>query len=290
LGKWGHNLEDFIATNNLPMTFFSSTWYGRVGEKQQGFEYNARTIRKKLEQYERLKTIPFEVAEFANLNDEFNRRLWNGDNTEWGASWYAGIAEKVYRLNVGQVHQWATTVFGIVQPRSHVHTMLGKMMGGDRLDVSVTEVHSSALSGAIAALRGDVIFVLIYNHHPLREPKLTENIRLNIYDSRMKQGEEWRLNEWLVDRDHGVFIYDFVKDCEAAELVPLPEGIKLSGDIQRCWGPAGVNILRRNFKRYAELARLAQTGSNDKIKVEDGRTTMNITMKGHSVRLLQLSR
>ena len=290
LGKWGLNLVDFIATNNLPMTFFSSSWYGRVGEKQQGFEYNARTIRKKLEQYERLKTIPFEVAEFAILNDEFNRRLWNGDNTEWGASWYAGIAEKVYRLNVGQVHQWATTVFGIVQPRSHVHTMLGKMMGGDRLDVSVTEVNSSALSGAIAALRGDVIFVLIYNHHPLREPKLTENIRLNIYDSRMKQGEEWRLNEWLVDRDHGVFIYDFVKDCEAAELVPLPEGIKLSGDIQRCWGPAGVNILRRNFKRYAELARLAQTGANDKIKVEDGRTTMNITMKGHSVRLLQLSR
>ncbi len=51
LDKWGLDLVDFIATNNLPMTFFSSSWYGRVGESQQGFEDNVNTIRNRLNRY-----------------------------------------------------------------------------------------------------------------------------------------------------------------------------------------------------------------------------------------------
>jgi xylan 1,4-beta-xylosidase len=290
LDKWGLNLVDFIATNNLPMTFFSSSWYGRVGESQQGFEENVITIRNRLNRYERFHDIPFEVAEFAILNDEYNRRLWNGDVTEWGASWYAGIAEKVYRLNVAQVHQWATTTLGIFHPRTHIHTMLGKMSGGRRLSVCVSNTNSVALAGAIAAEQEDSIFVLLYNHRPLRTPQVSEEIHLRVLKNSMRSEERWKMNEWLVDREHGVFIHEFIKECHHRKMKPLPDTAALSGDFRRRWGHAGLLTLRDDFERYRELGRLPMTISDRAIEVDDGKLELRVQMKGHSVRLLQFTR
>lgn len=177
-----------------------------ISREEEGFEITVNEMRSRINRYERFRDIPLEIAEFAILQDEHNQRLWCGDATEWGASWYAGIAGKVYRLNVAQVHQWATVTSGLHHPRTHIHTMLGRMTGGERLSVSITETSSTALAGAIAARKNGAIFVLLYNHRAQRSPGVPETIRLNLKDSRMKKGDEWLLDEWLIDRDHGVFL------------------------------------------------------------------------------------
>ena len=288
-GKWGVELVDYIAQNKLPMTFFSSSWYGRVGEDQGGFEQNIKKIRSHLNRYERFKELPLEIAEFAILHDEYKQRLWSGDVTEWGASWYAEIADKVYRLKVAQVHQWATTSFGMRHPRSHLHTMLGWMSGGTRLGVSIRESDSTALAGAIAAKRDGSIYLLLYNHRPLRTPQVQETVQLKIIDPRMKPVDIWQISEWRVDRDHGVFIRAFVEDCRKAGLTPLPDSAVLGGDIRRRWGAEGVKVLKANINRYRTLSKLPQTLKNQELKVQEGGVAMKIEMPGHSVRLLKLT-
>ena len=287
-GEWGLDLIDFVAEKGLPMTFFSSSWYGRVGEEQQGFEENVAAMRSRLSRYERFRDIPLEIAEFAILQDEYNQRLWCGDATEWGASWYAGIAEKVYRLNVAQIHQWATVTSGLHHPRSHLHTMLGKMAGGERLAVSVTDASSNALAGAIASRKDDAIYVLLYNHRAQRAPSVPETITLKVSDVRMKAGEGWLVDEWLVDRDHGVFIHAFNEDCREAGLQPLPESGCFEGNIRLRWGDEGSRLLRENYPKYAGLSNLPQTKRGEKLVVQDGAVTMTIGMAGHSVRLVKL--
>ncbi|MDD2597854.1 MAG: hypothetical protein PHO37_01330 [Kiritimatiellae bacterium] len=288
-GKWGLELVDFAATNNLPMSFLSSSWYGRVGEDSTGFEQNVKAMRSRLSQYERFRKVPLEIAEFGILQDEYNQRLWSGDATEWGASWYAGIAAKVYALNVAELHQWSTTTLGLPHPRTHIHTLLEPLVGGQRLAVTLSDVTSQAHSGAIAAQRGGSIYVLLYNHRPLRTPSVRETVHLKVSDSRMKSPEPWQLSEWRVDRDHGVFIHALTEDCGQAGLTPLPNSAVLGGDIHRRWGAEGMEILRANFNRYQKLASLPQTITGQNLTVENGSVTMTIEMPGHSVRLLKLT-
>ncbi|MDD2468533.1 MAG: hypothetical protein PHI97_31530 [Desulfobulbus sp.] len=288
-GKWGLELIDFIAENNLPMKFFSCSWYGRVGEDQEGFEQNVETIRSRLNRYERFRNIPLEIAEFSILRDEYNQRLWDGDATEWGASWYAGIAEKVYRLNVAQVHQWATTTSGLLHPRVHLHTMLGKMVGGERLAVSVSNADSSAMVGTVAARKDGAIYILLYNHRALRKPQLSGTIRLNIKDDQMKAGVKWKLSKWQVDREHGVFIHTFVEDCGKAGLKPLPDTAALDGDIRRRWGVEGMRLLKKNFRKYKELSKLPQVVKTQALDVDQGKVKITVHMPGHSVQLLKIS-
>ena len=288
-GKWGLDLVDFIAGENLPMTFFSCSWYGRVGERQGGFEENIRTMRSRLDRYGRFREIPVEVAEFGILQDEYNQRLWSGDATEWGASWYAGIAEKVYRLNVSQIHQWATTTSGLPHPRAHIHTLLDMMTGGQRLAVRIPETDSAAEAGAIAVCREGAVYVLLYNHRPLRTPMVPETVHLNISDPRMRSSGSWQLSEWRVDYDHGVFIHALTEDCHQAGLSPLPDSAMLGGDIRRRWGAEGLAVLKENFARYRKLAALPQTISGQALSVQEGGVAMTIEMPGHSVRLLKLT-
>ena len=288
--EWGLDLVDFIAEKNLPMKYFSCSWYGRVGETQDGFETNMAAMRSRLDRYERFKGIPLEIAEFAILQDEYNQRLWCGDTTEWGASWYAGIADKSYQLNVAQIHQWATTSSGLHHPRSHLHTMLGKMRGAKRLKVSVADADSNALAGAIAARKGEEVFVLLYNHRAQRAPSVPETVKLVVEDSRMTKGNGWLLDEWRVDRDHGVFIHVLNKDCSDAGLKPQPETARFEGNIRMRWGAEGNRILKKKYREYAKLSNLPQTKRGEKLVVEDGCVEMMIEMPGHSVRLLKITR
>jgi xylan 1,4-beta-xylosidase len=166
--------------------------------------------------------------------------------------------------------------------------MLGKMAGGERLAVRVSESESTALSGAIAARKGDALYVLLYNHRAQRAPSVPETIRLKVEDSRMKKGAIWLLDEWRIDRDHGVYVHAFNEDCRKAGLSHLPDTGRFEGNIGLRWGPEGTRILKKNFKKYAELSALPQSGTKERIEVQNGGVEMTIDLPGHSVRLLKL--
>jgi xylan 1,4-beta-xylosidase len=259
-----------------------------VGQPQNGFEEVVNLMRQKLSAHERFRDIPIEIAEFAILRDEHNRRLWSGDATEWGASWYAGIAEKVYRLQVAQVHQWATTTAGLHHPRAHIHTMLNRMEGGRRLAVTVDSTGASN-AGAIAAQRDEKLYVLLYSHRALRSPSINDTVSLTVRDPRMKKGQSWRLSEWRVDRTHGVFIHALYEDCRKAGLQPLEDAPRYGGNVALHWGPKVREILRKNNDRYAALSALPKTRNAEPLPVGDGRVELDLTLAGHGVRLFELS-
>ncbi len=294
--RWGLEIVDHAATGRNYCTggtgtrlcFLSCSWYGRVGRSMDSFEVAVRRMRERLDRYPQFRDVPVEVAEFAILQDEYGRRLMGGDVTEWGASWYAAIAERVYALNVAQVHEWSQTSAGIRHPRAHVIGMLEQMAGGERLATEVTGT-SPARCGAIGVRKGDAIYILLYNHRALRRPKAAEHVSLTVHDRQMKPDNRWRLSEWTVDESHGVFAREFYKDCEEAGIEPLPNAPVFGGSISRRLGGAGAQLLRANIEKYQKLAALPQTKVDELPTVGGGQVTFEIEMPGHSVRLLKLS-
>ncbi len=294
--RWGLDIVDHAATGanyctgatGTRLRFFSCSWYGRVGRSIDSFDVAIRRMRERLDRYPQFRDIPVEVAEFGILQDEYGRRLYSGDATEWGASWYAAIADRVYDLNVARVHEWAQTSAGIWHPRTHVIWMLEQMVGGERLAVE-TALDSAVKCGAIASRKGDDLYVLVYKHRPLRTPNVAEPVALTVHDPRMEVDGQWTLSEWRIDGASGVFIHDFYEDCAAAGLEPLPNSPILGGNVALRFGPEGGSILRANIEKYQKLADLAQTKVDEPLTVRRGEATLKMEMPGHSVRLLKLS-
>jgi xylan 1,4-beta-xylosidase len=294
--RWGLDIVDHAATGTNRCTgepgtrlrHLSCSWYGRVGRSIDSFDVAIRRMRDRLDRHPRFRDVPVEVAEFAVLQDEYGRRLMGGDVTEWGASWYAAIADRVYALDVAQVHEWAQASAGIWHPRTHVLWMLEQMTGGQRLATQVKGT-SAARCGAIASRKGVAIYLLLYNHRALRTPKVTEHITLTLRDPRMKADAQWTLSEWRIDESHAVFIRDFYENCEAAGIEPLPNAPIFGGNLGLRFGPEGGSLLRENIERYQKLAALPQTRTDEPLTVGEGQVSFELDLPGHSVRLLKLS-
>jgi len=270
------------------MCFLECSWYGQVGRPIDSFDVAINRMRERLARYPKFADLPISIAEFAILQDEHNRRLFSGDITEWGASWYAAIADRVYALDVRQVHEWAQSTSGILHPRAQVIGMLERMQGGRRLHVSV-EGDSAARAGAIACKKDGSYFILLYNHRPGRSSSIAEEIELTLKSDPSPAGKGWLLSEWGIDRDHGVFVYQLYADCEAAGITPLPNSPIYGGNTALRFGPAVRKILARNRSHYAQLAQPAELRINEPMKGSDGVLKVALRMPGHGVRLLLIS-
>ena len=114
------------------MSFFSCSWYSNVNSPVSNFDLAVKAMRDRLNRYRQFANLDIEIGEFAVLSDERGRRLYAGDASEWSASFFAAIADRVYRYNVAQVYQWDEATSGILQPRGEVIQMLERMAGGRR--------------------------------------------------------------------------------------------------------------------------------------------------------------
>ncbi len=292
--QWGLDIVDHAAkgTNyctgkvGTRLCYLQCSWYGQVGRPVDSFEIAVEKMQERLARYPQFAELPVDVAEFAILRDENNKRLWCGDITEWGASWYAAIAERVYELGVDQVHEWAHTSSFIKHPRALVIDMLGKMAGGERLKVAVSAT-SEARCGTIACRKEGALYVLVFNHRPLRRPNVPETVKLVIRDARMTAGASWELDEWLVDADHGVFAYELYGDCAEAGLEPLPDAALYGGHLAKRFGDGVKEVMVAHHRKYAGLAQLAQTKTSEPLTVTDGEANLEFDMPGHSVRLIR---
>lgn len=293
--QWGLEIIDHAATGRNYYTgktgtrlrYFSCSWYGRVGRSIENFDVAINKMRKRLDKYPQYRGLPIEIAEFCVLNDERGKRLWGNDASEWGGSFIASIANRAWRLNVAQIHQWSVSCAGMPTPYTHVLTMLEKMVGGQRLRVE-TKAESEADCSAVACRQGDRLLVMVYNHRAPRSPKINEGVTLNVRDKRMKKGAEWRVSEWLTDKDHGSYIRRLYEDCEKAGLEVLPQAPMFGGTPARRFGPGVNTVLAANNVDYKQVSAMPQTRDGDVIKTGNGSVALELDMTGHSVRLLEL--
>jgi xylan 1,4-beta-xylosidase len=294
--RWGLDIIDHAATGTnyrtgktgTRMRFMSCSWYGRVGRCIDSFDLAVEHMRSRLDVYPQSRELPVEVAEFAPLLAENGAWLSGGEASEWGGSWMAAIADRVYQRHVRQVHQWATTTNGMPLPRTHVLAMLERMVGGQRL--AVTSNGTTAVKcGAIACQKDGRLQILVYHHRPARYPKPTEHVTLTIRDRRMVAGQSWILSERLTDANHGTFIHDFYSDCEKAGIKPVSDEPPFGGQVRGRYGDEGGKLLRKGYNKYMAQARLPETKTDEPVAVADGQLTLHFDMDCHSVRLLELT-
>jgi hypothetical protein len=252
------------------------------------FDGAVAAIRERLARYDRLRGVTLEVGEFAVLGDERGRRLYAGDTTEWSASFFAALADRIYANDVRKVYEWDHATFGVLHPRGRVIEMLRRIVGGERLAVDVASV-SGANCGAIACRKEGDLYVLLYNHRPARQASVPETVHLVVEDGRMQGGAVWRASEWLIDRSHGTWAYEFEADCTAAGLRPLDRAGLYEGAVLRLYGEPGIDVWKANADKYARLSAVGRPRDNLPVTVGDGQLTLDIDMAGHSVRLLKLS-
>ena len=292
---WGLDIVDHCAKGKNSWTgqigtricFLECSWYGQVGRSIDSLDVAIGRMRDRLRRYPQFADLPVSIAEFAVLQDEHNRRLWSGDITEWGASWYAAVADRVYDLDVQHVHEWAEATAGLLHPRTYVIGMLERMQGGQRLDVSI-DGESAARAGALACFKDGSYYVLLYNHRPWRSPSIPEQIELTL-KAKSLQDPEWMISQWGIDRKRGVFVHQLYADCEQAGLEPLPDSPIYGGNIALRFGPPVQKILAQNRADYAKLAPPELMRQEEHLTVSDGVARMTVDMPGHSVRFLVIS-
>jgi len=288
VGNWGLDIIDHCGRAGTPMDWFSFSWYGRVGQPLSVFDDAVNAVHERLVKYPKLAQTPVLVGEFAVLHDDRGRRLWGGDTTEWAASFYAALARRVYDHGVREVYEWSQTTGGIPHARALVMAMLASMSDGERLAVEVAG-DSAADCGAIAVRKGDDLHLLLYNHRPLRKPKVPETVSVVVEDARFRAGETWRLSEQLVDAEHGVWSYAFEEDCREAGVEPAPKAGSYEGAISLSHGDAGLAVFGKHKAKYAELAKAAVLADGQPLPVQDGTVVLERELAGHSVRHLTLS-
>ncbi|TWU38313.1 GH39 family glycosyl hydrolase [Novipirellula artificiosorum] len=293
---WGLDIVDHCATGTNTWTgkvgtricFLECSWYGAVGKSIDSLDVAIQRMRDRLARYPKLSNLPVSIAEFAILQDEHGRRLYSGDITEWGASWYAAIADQVYELDVPQVHEWAQATAGILHPRTSVIAMLQRMQGGQRLSVTVA-ADGAARAGALGCIKDGSYYILLYNHRPWRTPSIPEQIDLTLKAKRLATGDKWTVSQWGIDKDHGVFAHQLYADCEQAGILPLPDSPLYGGNVALRFGSAASKILASNRSTYVQRARPAELQQKEPLSVADGAVQLTIDMPGHSVRLLVLT-
>jgi len=290
---WGVDIIDHCATGTNACTggvgtrldWFSCSWYGRVGVPLSMFDKAIGIMRDRLRRYAPLAEVPLAIGEFAVLHDENGTRLFSGDSSEWGASFYAGIADRVYHYGVAKIYEWHHATDGVLHPKGHVIAMLERMAGGQRLPVTPA-LTADRDCGVIAARCDDALYLLVWRHTTGRAGGPEQSFTLAVDAADLAATG---LAEWTVDATHAAWARQFEADCRSEGVEPLPTAGHYEGGIEKLYGRRGLAVWRAHRERYAALSTLPQT-HDATLALADGRATLTVPMSGHCVRLLRLPR
>ena len=286
--EWGLDFFDYCAEHDVRLDWFSCSWYAQVGVSADYFDRAVAMIRERACRHARFRDTPLAIGEFAILYDEDWRRLYDGEASEWGASFYAALARRVYDRGIADVYEWAQTTRGVWHPRAQAIAWLAEMSGGERLAVRHRD-RSDLDNGILAARRGDALILLLFNHHAHREPPVAEVFDVTVAEPRVRAGQVWRLDADYLDRDHGVWVRDFEADAAAAGIAPLAGSGRYEGSPARRFGPRGEALFRERIETYRALSRPARAPAERIAAEADGRLRFRVEMPGLSVRRLRLT-
>ncbi len=270
------------------MDFFSISYYEKIDLNTVKLRGVAELYRSKLNSYPQFSDIPFDIQEFGMLRDENGTRgLSLSDATELGASWYATIADMAYQYGITEIYDWGQEVEASTLPqgRKNVTSMLQMMEGGDRVEAIAA---LNGFAGAIPVVKDGKIYVLVYNHNPSRTSTSSRTIYPQIKGGTITANNEWTMNEWTVDKTHGVFMHELYEDVMAAG-VPTKNG-RIYGNRPSDYFEAGwMDILNANLPKYQMMAELPQTVTDSIVETMDDNITLKLDLEPHSVKLIELT-
>ncbi|WP_282035778.1 GH39 family glycosyl hydrolase [Saccharicrinis aurantiacus] len=272
------------------MSFFCLSYYEKIDQNTVNFEEIVAPYRASLNSYSQFADIPFDIQEFGILRDEFgNRGLSLSDATEFGASWYATIAGLAYDYKVTEIYDWGQEdEKGLNTGRRNVTSMFLKMEGGDRL---ATAKKLSGYAGVIPVSKEGKLFLLVYNHNTKRDSKASRTIYPKLEGSLIANNTSWKMNEWTIDSEHGVFMHELYKDVKEAGVTnKTSSSARIYGNRPSDYFNDGwEDVYEDNKAKYTELAELPQTISDSIVgKLDDGSLTLKLSLEPHSVKLIEL--
>ncbi len=190
--SWGTEIIDHCATGTnyatgrtgTPMNFIASSFYTAVGTTDERFDTLIELLRGKLKQYPQFSKVPVEIQEFGILSE--GGKWIVGDGTEFGGSWMAHVADKIYRLGVRRVYQWwwnTNKGGGIPIPLNHVTDMLEAMVGGTRLQTDASRSSESDHIGCIAVKKEGHIDLIVFRHLAVRDNGRPVAVRVSLQGS-----------------------------------------------------------------------------------------------------------
>ena len=165
--------------------------------------------------------------------------------------------------------------------------MLEMMADGERLDVSA-EGTVDGRAGAVACMKEGRLYVLAYSHHPRRDHRGRTALAVRARGARIARAGAWLMNEWSVDRDHGVWAHEMYRDLARAGLSPLPKSPLYGGQPHRRFGERWRDVFARNRTKYVKLAVFPQTARDVAVSPGEGAVSLELDMPDHSVKLIEL--
>lgn len=308
VAEWDLELIDHCARGRnyatgetgTQMDFFSISYYDKLDLNNVRMNELIPRFRQKLDSYPQFRDIPFDIQEFGVLRDEDrNRGLSLSDASDLGASWYATVADLAYEYGIDEIYDWGQELsLGRVDPaepmpsgRRHVTTLFQKMEGGERLQSTDPRAvdNKNSFAGVIPVRKDDRLYLLVYNHHTERDGDNARTLEVRLSGDDIARNDQWTMNQWTVDRDHGVILDDLYADVIAAGVRQKPKG--------RAWGnrPADrfedgwERVFESNLKKYLALAELPQTQSGTRVEASGGRLVLHVPLTRHCVQLIELT-
>jgi xylan 1,4-beta-xylosidase len=287
--SWGIEIIDHCATGRnyatgeigTPMKFFASSYYTDVGNSDERFDTLISMIRQQLSEYPQFVNIPVEIQEFGILSE--GGKWIVGDGTEWGGSWMAHFANKIYKNRVPKVFQWEwnTTKSGGIQiPVTHVMGMLKKRTGETRLTVRSSQESELDDIGCIATKNDDSIDLIIFRHLATRNDDKPQKVQVALR-GKLIAGKNWRVTRGnIINRQHSGFIRQQKSDIDTAFA-------KKADDQDIYTVAAGVMAI--NHEKYLSMSKLSQLEILPHLSENiSGKIHFDLQLEGHSVVNLHL--
>ncbi|MEM6522635.1 MAG: hypothetical protein AAGF85_05390 [Bacteroidota bacterium] len=279
-----------LATGNkgTQMDFFSISYYEKIDQ-------NTVRLPEEISQYrDALNSagyggIPLDIQEFGILRDENAQRgLSSTDGTEFGASWYATIADMAFEYGITEIYNWGQEIEASDLPQGikHVTSMFLKMEGGNRLS---TADSFTGHTGIIPATRNGSIYLLLYNHNTSRTSQSQRTMFPQIEGAEISAGASWTMSEWTVDQDNGIMMHELYKDLRASGVSEDNNGRIYGNRPSDRFGDGWEDVLNANLAKYQMMAELPQTITDSVVTVDDnGKLTLKVDMEPHAVKLIEL--
>jgi len=221
-----------------------------------------------------------EIQEFGILSE--GGKWIVGDGTEFGGSWMAHFADKIYRLGVRRVYQWwwNTNKGGEIPiPLNHVLDMLEAMVGGTRLKVETSRSSEADHIGCIAAAKEGHIDLIVFRHLAVRNNGQPVAVRVIL------QGDATASNDWtitratIIDGAHAGFMHERKADMERASAE--------AGENANPYAVA-FKVMAANRAKYERMSALSDIESPSLTVDPSGSIHFDLELDGHSVIHLRL--
>lgn len=270
------------------MDFFSISYYEKIDQNTMALPNKIKPYRDKLNSIPQFSNIPLDIQEFGILRDENRTRgLSLSDATELGASWYATVADMVNEYRINEVYDWGMEIESsdLPQGRKNVMRMLQKMEDGNRLD-AVENLNGYA--GVIPVLKGDIVYLLVYNHNPSRTSTAKRIMYPKLEGGLVASGTTWRMNEWTVDKNHGIMMHELYKDVRNAGVGEKTNGRIYGNRPSDRFEDGWKNVLNANLSKYEDLAKTPKTITDSLVGKKNESLILKIDLEPHAVKLIEL--